>query len=107
MVLTCGTINYHTMVVSIAFKTYYLQAHAVHSVNLCNNPHCWLEEVSSLKRRLGMGDRLHQNHRCDILRISCIFLSSVLRRKNILGNSHENAEELERSTEMKEKEAAL
>lgn len=54
-----------------------------------------------------MGDRLHQNHRYDILRISCIFLSSVLRRKNILGNSHENAEELERTTEMKEKEAAL
>lgn len=71
------------------------------------NPHCWLEEVSSLKRRLGVGSRLHRNHQCGILRISCIFLSSVLRRKNILGNSHENAEELERATEMKEKEAAL
>lgn len=54
-----------------------------------------------------MGSRLHRNHQCGILRISCIFLSSVLRRKNILGNSHENAEELERATEMKEKEAAL
>lgn len=31
----------------------------------------------------------------------------MLRRKNILGNSHENAEELERANEMKEKEAAL
>ena len=31
----------------------------------------------------------------------------MLRRKNILGNSHENAEELERTSEMKEKEAAL
>lgn len=38
--------QYHTMVVSVAFKTYYLQTHAVHSVNLCNNPHCWLEEVA-------------------------------------------------------------
>lgn len=28
-------------------------------------------------------------------------------RKNILGNSHENSEEIERSNEKKEKEAAL
>jgi len=54
-----------------------------------------------------MGGRLHQNHWYSILKISCIFLSSVLRRKNILGNSNENAEELERASEMKEKEAAL
>lgn len=53
-----------------------------------------------------MGGRLCQNH-WYILKISCIFLSSMLRRKNILGNSHENAEELERASEMKEKEAAL
>uniref|UniRef100_A0A8V5GEC5 Uncharacterized protein n=1 Tax=Melopsittacus undulatus TaxID=13146 RepID=A0A8V5GEC5_MELUD len=33
--------------------------------------------------------------------------SDIDRKKNILGNSHENAEELERATEMKEKEAAL
>lgn len=54
-----------------------------------------------------MGGRLHWNHWYDTYEISCIFLSSMLRRKNILGNSHENAEELERATEMKEKEAAL
>lgn len=54
-----------------------------------------------------MGGRLCQNHWYDIVKISCIFLSSMLRRKNILGNSHENAEELERASEMKEKEAAL
>uniref|UniRef100_A0A8B9C696 Ankyrin repeat domain 44 n=1 Tax=Anser brachyrhynchus TaxID=132585 RepID=A0A8B9C696_9AVES len=33
--------------------------------------------------------------------------SDMDRKKNILGNSHENAEELERASEMKEKEAAL
>lgn len=60
-----------------------------------------------MKRSLGMGGRLRQNQWCDVWKISCIFLSSVLRRKNILGNSHENAEELERASEMKEKEAAL
>lgn len=60
-----------------------------------------------MQRRLGMGGRLHWNHWYDTYEISCIFLSSMLRRKNILGNSHENAEELERATEMKEKEAAL
>lgn len=54
-----------------------------------------------------MGGRLRQNQWCDVWKISCVFLSSVLRRKNILGNSHENAEELERASEMKEKEAAL
>lgn len=40
-------------------------------------------------------------------KMSSLFLSPMLRRKNILGNSHENAEELERANEMKEKEAAL
>lgn len=35
------------------------------------------------------------------------FLSLMLRSKTLLGNAHENSEELERARERKEKEAAL
>uniref|UniRef100_A0ACB8FZH4 Uncharacterized protein n=1 Tax=Sphaerodactylus townsendi TaxID=933632 RepID=A0ACB8FZH4_9SAUR len=39
--------------------------------------------------------------------MSCVLLSLMLRRKNVLGSSPENTEELDRASEMKEREAAL